>query len=148
MADDFWANVLIQQPPPQRPTSFQPDTDVPWWQRATVSAPASPTPLPAEGTQGSAEVDPQASMARTQWAKETSGACPNCMSTTYATHPEHPNAKPRCFECGYPLMQSGSGAAARGDRAHPVKEARQVSAARSNNFNPRQIVTHAHPQEG
>jgi hypothetical protein len=79
-------------------------------------------------------------MARTQWAHQ-SGKCPNptCGSDNYFAPPGDPNARSRCYDCGYPINQSGSGVTLKGQNAGPVKEARQTEAARTNSFNPHQI---------
>ena len=61
--------------------------------------------------------------------------CPECGSGNYFA-PDR-NASHRCFDCGYPLRQSGSGiSGVKGEG--PVTAAKQVSTA--NNFNPQGIV--------
>jgi hypothetical protein len=136
----FWEKVL-GTPEPGQPTP-PPATDaVPWWQRTVVDVPqsappAQPVQQPAEPqTQG----NPQESMAKTQWAKQTTGNCPSCASTNYHAHPDAPNARARCYDCGYPISQSGTGVTLKGNNVGPVKSARQTEASKTNDFNPHQI---------
>jgi hypothetical protein len=35
--------------------------------------------------------------------------CPSCASANYMRSPQHPNTAKKCFDCGYPLVQSGTG---------------------------------------
>lgn len=142
---DFWDAVLGQTPPPPAPDPSP--SGGPWWQSVSVTAPAQQTPAPAPQEPSAANHSPQESMERVQWARDTEGNCPSCGSGNYARHPEQPRARARCFDCGYPLTQSGTGMAAQGKEMGPVKEARQVSGARTNSFNIHQIVHHVHPQE-
>lgn len=148
---DFW-DAVIGNTPPEPASPPPPQSDLPWWQRTVMvpAPPAPPTPAPVAPQvpdQQPTDVDPQESMRRTQWAKETSGACPSCGSDNYSRHPEAPTARPRCFDCGYPITQTGSGPAVQGDAAGPVRAARQIPEARTNSFNPRNIIHHMHPQQ-
>ncbi|MFH9606832.1 hypothetical protein [Streptomyces sp. NPDC017448] len=77
-----------------------------------------------------------------QWAKGSQDVCPGCMSSNYGTHPSQPKARPRCFDCGFPLSQSGSGVTLRGENVGPVKAARQTQASKTNSFNPQNIFQH------
>lgn len=61
--------------------------------------------------------------------------CPECHSGNYF-RPTRESAL-RCFDCGYPLVQSGSGLSS-AQAEGPVRAARQVSTA--NNFNPQTII--------
>ena len=73
---------------------------------------------------------------RAQSAKQTA-TCPDCGSSNYMAIQ---NAAPRCFDCGYPLEQSGSrfGNLA---GAHVEGSARQASGNDStNNWNPQGII--------
>jgi len=87
---DWWANKLAQQnpqvqsgrpdPTPMLPPSQQPLAKMPSFQQA---------PNPSE---------------RAQSSKQTA-SCPDCGSGNFMAIQ---NAAPRCFDCGYPLEQSGS----------------------------------------
>ena len=88
---DWWAQKLAAtnpQPPaaprqtnmPPMPASQQPMAPLPSFQ---------PAPQPTE---------------RAQSAQQTA-SCPDCGSNNYMAVA---NAAPRCFDCGYPLEQSGS----------------------------------------
>lgn len=147
---DFWSNVLGNTPQPDPAPAPTPQADVPWWQRTVIDVPTPPPPAsqpmapqPEEG----GELDPEKSLQRTQWARETTGNCPGCNGPNYDRHPEAPSARPRCFDCGYPITQTGSGVTVQGEQVGPVQAARQIPAARTNNFNPNQIVHHMHPQQ-
>jgi len=75
-------------------------------------------------------------------ASRVSSRCPGCGSGNYGRSQLAPEAKARCYDCGYPVVQSGSGvgtgiSSPTGGAATP---ARQVSTA--NNFNPQTIIGH------
>lgn len=141
---DFWSNILGNNPPEE--TQPPPQSDLPWWKRPLVDVPLPQSSPPAPGqpqqNDPAQQLDPEQSRAKTQWARDTSGNCPSCGSQDYSRHPENPTARPRCFSCGYPLVQSGSGLASLlpDKNMGPVKEARQIPEARTNNFNPRHIM--------
>jgi hypothetical protein len=101
-----------------------------------------PTP-PAQQTELSEEDRAQQALNRVEWARHAD-RCPMCQSENYGTHPAQPNAKARCFDCGYPLVQTGSGPSIRDENVGKVPAARQIASARTNNFNARNIVMHAH----
>lgn len=85
---DWWANKLAQQTPtPQtRPANNLP-------------MPPSQTPMPAMPSFQQNQT-PQ----NVKSAQQTQ-VCPDCGSNNYMSVN---NAAPRCFECGYPIEQSGS----------------------------------------
>ena len=60
--------------------------------------------------------------------------CPECGSGNYFSQGE---AKKQCFDCGYPVRQSGSGVSGGAVSGIPVKAARQVE---SPTYIPNQIV--------
>lgn len=116
-SEDWWAKKLQQpndtpQQIPQAPPSQQPMTQ--------FNQPAQPTE-PA---------------AKAQSASQTQ-TCPDCGSANYFGFN---GSKPRCYECGYPMEQSGSkygsltGAQVEGD----TKSASGNNA--TNNYNPQQII--------
>ncbi|CAB4128465.1 hypothetical protein UFOVP223_128 [uncultured Caudovirales phage] len=118
---DWWAKKLGQQvqqpvgrpdPTPGMPPSQQPMTQMPSFQQSAN---------PSE---------------KAQSAKQTA-LCPDCGSTNYMAIQ---NAAPRCYDCGYPIQQSGSrfgGLAG----AHVEGAAKQASGNdTSNNWNPQGII--------
>jgi hypothetical protein len=83
---DWWAKQLGSQPAPA-PRS------------ADVPMPASQQPMtPYTPPQ------PQTPQTKAQSAAQTQ-ACPNCSGNNYMSVA---NAAPRCYDCGYPIEQSGS----------------------------------------
>lgn len=117
---NWWANKLGQQPAQQpRPA----DMPMPPSQQPM-------TPYVAPQPQANPNVSKAQSARQTQ-------ICPDCGSNNYMAVA---NAAPRCYDCGYPLQQSGSkygsltGAKVEGS----AKSARGNDA--TNNFNPQQIV--------
>jgi hypothetical protein len=65
------------------------------------------------------------------------GRCPNCSSGNYGKMT--PETAPRCYDCGYPIQQSGSGMpGVRLPSNGATQAAKQISTA--NNFNPGTIV--------
>jgi hypothetical protein len=65
------------------------------------------------------------------------GRCPNCSSGNYGKMT--PETAPRCYDCGYPIQQSGSGMpGVRVPTNGNTAAAKQISTA--NNFNPGTIV--------
>lgn len=63
--------------------------------------------------------------------------CPGCRSTNYMA-PMGTQRK-RCYDCGYPIVQSGTGASGTGSSSSgPAKPARQVG--QDGGFNPQTIV--------
>ena len=136
----FWEKVL-GSPQPNEPTLPPAPDSVPWWQRTVVdvpqpTTPAQPVQQPAAAPDPST---PEDSLARTQWAKQAAGNCPSCGGDNFHKHPDAPNARPRCYDCGYPISQSGSGVTLKGNNVGPVKAARQTEASKTNSFNPHQI---------
>lgn len=72
---------------------------------------------------------------RAQSARE-SEMCPGCMSGNYFA-PLGTQRK-RCYDCGYPIVQQGSGLASSGTGNGPVQAAKQVG--QEGGFNPTTIV--------
>lgn len=76
-------------------------------------------------------------------ASRTSSRCPSCGSGNYGASALAPEAKARCYDCGYPVVQSGSGMGTGIQGAGgsgPAVPARQSTTA--NNFNPQGIIGH------
>lgn len=63
--------------------------------------------------------------------------CPGCGSSNYGGTAE---SRPRCYDCGYPIQQSGSGVVGvqMPQAQGPTQASKQVST--SNNFNPQGII--------
>jgi hypothetical protein len=110
MSNNWWANKLGTQQPQNTPQVQQP---------TYVPAPEAPR-LPA-----------------TQQARPESPRCPSCGSGNYGGTAE---TRARCYDCGYPIQQSGSGVPGmRGPQSQgPVQAAKQVHSG--NNFNPQGII--------
>lgn len=117
---DWWAKKLQQQQPPAPPARTQ---SVP---QAPSQVPMTPFTPP----------QPQTPTSKAHSASQTS-TCPDCGSDKYFGFN---GSKPRCYECGYPMEQSGSkygsltGAQVVGD----TKGARGNDA--TNNYNPQGII--------
>jgi len=114
---NWWANKLGQQ---------QPQTQAPRYvapQPATYVQPQQPQYPPSQ------QATPQAPR------------CPGCGSSNYGG--ATPESRPRCYDCGYPIQQSGSGAGkgiTGGPSASgPATPARQVDAG---GWNPTTIIGH------
>lgn len=138
---DFWSRLSSATPESSpQPTGQQaPPTGQAWWQ-VSVSQPPSPeqpqTPVPDATQEPDAEAQ---SLDRTQWAKQTPQSCPSCSSSNYLAHPDQPTVRARCYDCGYPVSQSGSGLRLRMEASGPVQEARQTAASKTSDFNPQNV---------
>jgi len=119
---DWWASKLAQQVPqvpqgrpanlPPMPPSQQPMQAMPQFQ---------PGPNPSE---------------RAQSARQTQ-TCPECGSANYMAVQ---NAAPRCYDCGYPIQQSGSRYGTL-TGAHVEGAPKQASGNDiQSNWNPQQII--------
>jgi len=117
---DWWAKKLQEQQP--TPPSAR-----------TQSIPQAPSQVPMTAYQAPV---PQQPTVKAQSASQTT-LCPDCGSDKYFGFN---GSKPRCYECGYPMEQSGSkygsltGAQVVGD----TKGARGNDA--TNNYNPQGII--------
>jgi hypothetical protein len=126
MSNNWWADKLGTPAPSGRPSPTPPSTP-------NMPGPYNPVPQPQMPPQ-QAQRPPQSALA---------SRCPGCGSGNYGSSALAPEAKARCYDCGYPIIQSGSGlgtgvqgAAASG----PAIPARQSTTA--NNFNPQGIIGH------
>ncbi len=117
---NWWANKLGQQP-------------------AQQSRPAD-IPMPPSQQPMTPYVAPQPmvnqNVSKAQSASQTQ-SCPNCSSSNYMSVG---GAKLRCYDCGYPLEQSGSryGSLTTAKVEGSTKSARGNDV--TNNFNPQQII--------
>ena len=120
MSNNWWANKLGAPQQPQQTVWDAPSAP-------PVQRPAVPYVSPE--LQGRAMPESAAASSR----------CPNCGSGNYGK--TSPEAKARCYDCGYPIQQSGSGLGrgiSTGGGGGAVVPAKQVST--SNNFNPGVII--------
>ena len=115
---DWWSKQLgTQQPPTQR--------------QSNVPMPVSQQPMTPY-----IPPQPQEPITKAQSASQTQ-MCPDCGSNNYMAVA---NAAPRCYDCGYPLSQSGSkfgsltGAKVEGNIKSSLGNDTQ------NNYNPQQII--------
>jgi len=105
-----------------------------------TSMPAPPTPPvtpPQTPVYNPVPQQPQGQQRLPQSAVAAS-RCPGCGSGNYGS--ADPNTKARCYDCGYPIQQSGSGLGTgiTGNQASgPAQPARQVS--KSSNWNPQNV---------
>lgn len=120
-----------------------------WWANKMGGQPAAPgypatSPLPPQQAPQAPPynpVPPQQSPTALPQSAMTSSRCPGCGSGNYGS--ATPEAKARCYDCGYPVVQSGSGLGKgiQGSQGSgPAQPARQISTA--NNFNPNTIIGH------
>lgn len=117
---NWWANKLGQQPAQQsRPA----DIPMPPSQQPMTSY-VAPQPMVNQN------------VSKAQSASQTQ-SCPNCSSSNYMSVG---GAKLRCYDCGYPLEQSGSryGSLTTAKVEGSTKSARGNDV--TNNFNPQQII--------
>jgi hypothetical protein len=121
---NWWANKLGQQPG-QQPGQQQRPTNMPM---PPSQQPMTPYAPPQQ------QMNPVLSKA--QSANQTQ-LCPTCSSSNYMSVA---GAKIRCYDCGYPLEQSGS-------KYGSLTGAKVEGSAKSakgndvvNNFNPQQII--------
>ena len=121
--NNWWASKMgAQQPSPSTPPLTPPQP-----------SPFNPAP------QQQPQIPQQSTYPPT--AAAVTASCPNCRSGNYGSI--DPNIKARCYDCGYPVVQSGSGTPGIGQQATGGKAAqptRQISTA--NNYNPQGIIGH------
>jgi len=86
---------------------------------------------------------PQAQPQAQPQASVSASRCPGCGSGNYGSSPMAPESRARCYDCGYPLQQSGSGMGTgitSGPAASgPAIPAKQVQAG---GWNPQTIIGH------
>jgi len=117
---DWWAKQLGGQPQ-QAPQATRPiNNPVPPSQQPMT--PYSPPPPPP--------------VSKAQSANQTA-SCPECGGTNYMSVQ---NAAPRCYDCGYPISQSGSryGSLTGAKVEGPVKSSRGNDG--QSNWNPQGII--------
>ena len=118
MSSSWWDRKLNQNPAPQPARPAQPMAAP---QPATYAAPSQPQYPPTQ------QMTPQAPR------------CPGCGSGNYGG--DTPESRPRCYDCGYPIQQSGSGMGrgivSGGQSSGPVQPAKQVQ---TGGWNPTTII--------
>lgn len=123
MSTNWWATKLTGQPaaPTQYPQPTQPYS----------SPPTQPQPV---------YYPPEVQQHRLPASATTASRCPGCGSGNYGSDGQ---TKARCYDCGYPLQQSGSGLGkgiTSGPTASgPAQPAKQVQAG---GWNPTTIIGH------
>lgn len=127
---NWWANRLGTPQAPAAPATPE--------YRPPVYQPQQSTP-PTQ--QQAPYLSPELRDHRLPPSATNSSHCPGCGSGNYASDGQ---TKARCYDCGYPLQQSGSGVG-KGivggpSPSGPATPARQLSTA--NNYNPQGIIGH------
>jgi len=120
-----------------------------WWANKLGGAPNStPTPATAppagnvyRATPGAPNVqvnyDPnQDQLVTKAQSARSADRCPACYSGNYMSSPG--GGRMRCYDCGYPIVQQGSGLSGTGTGSGPVVASKQVG--QSGGFNPTTIV--------
>ena len=118
---DWWAQRLAQQQP-----------------QAPVGRPANMPPMPPsqQPMQAMPSFQPAAPSERAASARQTA-TCPECGSANYMAVQ---NAAPRCYDCGYPISQSGSRYGSL-TGAHVEGSAKQAAGNNvQSNWNPQGII--------
>jgi hypothetical protein len=118
---DWWAKKLQQQQP-TAPAA------------RTQSFPQAPSQTPMAKFE---QPIPQANPAERAMSAKQTEKCPECYSNNYMAVS---NASARCYDCGYPIQQSGSryGALTGAHVEGNAKSARGNDA--TNNYNPQNII--------
>lgn len=113
-----------------------------WWSRklaqggTTPSLPHTPPPLPRRPFEPSPDpLPPVAPAHKLPASARTVDRCPECNSGNFMVQGQVQH----CFDCGYPRLQSGSGAMASGSSNTPTKKATQVP---TSGYQPTVIVGH------
>lgn len=124
MSSSWWANKLGTQAPAPQPVQPQP-----------VQPQVPQQNYPPQGYQ-QPPVAPSLEGHRLPQSATTAERCPNCASGNYGR--TTPESRARCYDCGYPITQSGSGVpGVRVPTEGPVQAAKQIS---TGGFNPTTIV--------
>lgn len=108
MSSNFWARKLAGNQPPQQASPVQQPSGLPWWMTPSrVISPPVPAERPEEAPEGHHVIQPSEINLRKLPSSFQQDRCPTCDSPDYFS--PTPVTRKRCFSCGYPLMQSGSG---------------------------------------
>lgn len=123
--NDWWANKLGggANTTPSTPATTPPPGNV---YRAVPGAPNTPV-----------NYDPnQDQLVTKAQSARSADRCPGCGSGNYMSSPT--GGRPRCYDCGYPLIQAGTGAGMPSGSGGPTTAAKQVN--QGGGFNPNIIV--------
>ncbi|MEV4454392.1 hypothetical protein [Microbispora sp. NPDC049633] len=144
---DFWSRKLAAVRPAApaapyapAPAPQAPPTSLarPWWDPTPAPAPQAPQ-MPVQGVPD-AEIAKHLAKAPSSQMTDRCGA-PGCGSTNFGA-PPGTQARARCFDCGWPLVQAGSGGVGMpSGQAGQVTPARQIHDGTSN-YNPAHIIAH------
>jgi hypothetical protein len=110
-----------------------------WWDKKLGNqTPQQPTPPVSQPQYVQPQYTQPASTPPVQQTMPMSERCPGCGSGNYGG--ATPESRKRCYDCGYPIQQSGSGVVgvSMPQSQGPVQPSKQVSTA--NNFNPQGII--------
>lgn len=112
-----------------------------WWANKITVNPAA-TPVPRSSvpptTQQPAYVPPELRDRALPQSATSMARCPSCNSQNYGGYMD---SRPRCYDCGYPIQQTGSGTTGVSvPLSGPTQAAKQVST--ENNYNPQGIIGH------
>jgi len=114
-----------------------------WWANKLGTQPVQPASTPQYvAPQPATYVQPtQSQYPPSQQATPQAPRCPGCGSGNYGG--ATPESRPRCYDCGYPIQQSGSGMGTgitSGPQASgPAQAAKQVQPG---GWNPTTIIGH------
>lgn len=112
-----------------------------WWaNKLGGSTPAPQQPRPQQFVAPIQPTSPQqpSTLTNRELASQQASKCPNCSSGNYGR--PAPEAKARCYDCGYPIVQSASGGGAirtSGNAGGPVERTAQLP---SSGFNPDKFI--------
>jgi len=122
MSSDWWSKKLTGQPASYPPVA-QPAPQIPQQFQQPVQPPVQ---QPAQPQQPRL---PQSAM--------NASRCPGCGSGNYGG--ATPESRPRCYDCGYPITQSGTGIPGinQGQASGPTQAAKQVQ---TGGWNPTTII--------
>jgi ribosomal protein S27AE len=124
MSSNWWANKLGGAPSSTPTPAVTPPTGNVY--RATPGAP---------NTQVNYDPNQDQLVTKAQSAR-ASDRCPACYSGNYMASPA--GGRMRCYDCGYPIVQQGSGLSGTGTGNGPVVASKQVG--QNGGFNPTTIV--------
>ena len=114
-----------------------------WWANKMGTTPAPRQDIPSVPMQQPAYQQPQMPQAQQpQMPPVQLDRCPGCGSSNYGG--ATPESRKRCYDCGYPIQQSGSGVGTGivgqgGQSSGPAIPATQVP---TGGFNPTTIIGH------
>lgn len=114
--NNWWANKLTGQPPSYPPVQ-QPVYQTPALHQYEPPVPPQPPVQPP--------------------ASASASRCPGCGSGNYGG--STPESRPRCYDCGYPITQSGTGVKGinQGQTSGPAQAAKQIA---TGGWNPTTII--------